>query len=76
MRLDPPVFVSVSVMDLLKPTCTVPNPRLVELRLNTPGVTPVPDSATFTAAPLFTTAILPVADPDTVGLNLTLNAVL
>jgi hypothetical protein len=44
VRLEPPVFVNVSVSLCVVPVCTVPKFRLVGLAETAPGSAPVPDN--------------------------------
>ena len=74
----PPVFVNVSERFVLLPTCTLPNPRLLGLGDNVPGVTPVPESGMLRLGlpPLEVMVTLPLAAPPVVGANFTENDVL
>ena len=75
---DPPVFVNVSDLPLLLPTCTLPNGRLDGFAASVPGPTPVPDNAMLRLgfAPLEVMLMLPLAAPLVVGANCTVNDVL
>jgi hypothetical protein len=57
----------------LFPTCTVPKAIVLVLEVSDPGVTAVPDKATFRAAfdPLLVTAKVPLALPADLGANVT-----
>jgi len=44
VRLEPPVFVNVSVSFCVVPVCTAPKLRLLGLAETAPGAAPVPDS--------------------------------
>jgi hypothetical protein len=78
VTLDPPEFVNVPDSDCAPPTVTVPKPKLVGFAARAPGVTAVPDNGMlrlgFEAFDVIVT--LPVADPETVGANLTAKVVL
>ena len=78
MTLDPPEFVRVSESVWLFPTCTLPKLRLVAVAVSDPGVTPVPDSGTFTVGfdALLVIERLPLADPPVVGVKVTLKVTL
>lgn len=73
-----PVFVSVTVKELLDPSVTFPNAKVLGLALSDcVAATPVPVSEIVTGdvAPLFTRDIEPVALPALVGENTALNVV-
>src|SRR5438046_925247 len=70
----PPLFSAVTAWALdLDPTCACPKSILVGLRLTTPGVAPVPLSATvnFPPATFAETDNCPLRLPDCVGRNFT-----
>src|SRR5437588_13112522 len=69
----PPELVRVSESDWLDPVGTLPKLRLPGVALTVPGVTPVPDSGTFSVAleELLTIARFPVAAPADLGAKLT-----
>ena len=74
VTLDPPVFVIFSVSWELPPTSTFPKLRLAGFAVNAPGVTPVPDNATFNVGllALLIIAKLPLTDPALDGAKVTL----
>ena len=78
MRLDPPVFVSVSDRVALLPTGMLPKERLAALAESAPGVAPVPETAMFSVGllPLDVIVTLPLAVPAAAGANFTVNVVL
>src|ERR1035437_10450128 len=63
---------------MLLPTGTLPKARLAGLAVSWPGVTPVPDSGTFSAGldALDVMVMLPLTVPDDVGENATLKLAL
>lgn len=78
VRLDPPVFVSVSVKFEPLPTSTLPKARLVGFAASVPAVTPVPESGMLRleSEPVDVMLTLPVTAPATVGEKSTVNDVL
>ena len=78
MRLDPPVFFTVSERVLLFDTCTLPKLRLEGFGESAPGVTPVPDRAILRVGlgPLFRIARFPLTLPADDGANTTLKVLL
>lgn len=78
VKAEPPEFVSVSVRDAVLLVATLPKPKPVGVDVSWPGVTPVPESGTFSAefAALEAMAKLPVALPPAVGENFTLKLTL
>ena len=78
VTVDPPVFVTVSDLLLLLPTCSLANERLVGFAANVPGDSPVPDRGTLRLGfdPLDVTLRLPLAAPPAAGANATVNGVL
>jgi hypothetical protein len=78
VTLAPPEFVRVSARVWLLPTRTLPNPRLAGLAVSRPGVTPVPDSGTFSAGldAFEVMARLPVTPPAEVGVKVALKLTL
>jgi len=78
VRLEPPVFVTVSDIDSLLPTVTLPKPRLDGLSPKAPGETPVPVngkvSVAFDAFELIVT--FPLTLPAAWGANVTVKVVL
>ena len=72
------MFVTVSEMDCLFPTVTVPKLRLVGFAPSVPGVTPLPESGTVRVGfeAFDVTVRLPLALPADVGANDTLNVAL
>jgi len=79
VTLDPPVLVTVADRDWFDPSVTFPKLSVVGFELRVPGVVlPLPDSATvrvgFEALDKIVT--VPLAVPDVVGANLTVNVVL
>lgn len=73
VRLEPPVFVRVSVSVNLLPTRIFPKFRLEELGVTVPAVCEPPESATLTVAvdPVFAMARFPVTVPDDAGVKMT-----
>ena len=73
VRLEPPLFVSVSVSDFELPTVTLPKLKLVGFADSVPGVTPVPESAMFSGELEASEIIarLPLTAPVAVGANFT-----
>jgi hypothetical protein len=75
---DPPEFVNIPDSDCSPPSVTVPKAKLVGFAVTVPAVAPVPDNGMvrfgFEAFEVMVT--LPVADPETVGANLTVKVVL
>lgn len=78
VTLVPPVFVTVSEIDKLLPTVTLPKPRLVGFAPKVPGVTPVPDKLMVKVGfdPFEVIVTLPLALPAAVGVNVTLKVAL
>jgi len=79
VTFDPPVLVTVADRDWFDPTVTFPKLRVVGFELRVPGVVlPVPDSATVRVGfeALEEIVTVPLAVPDVVGANLTVNVVL
>jgi len=78
VRLDPPVFVRVSVALLAFPIWTFPKFTIVGFADNVAGVRPVPDKLIFRVLfeALLVTTTFPVTAPAEVGANLTLKLVL
>ena len=78
VTLDPPEFVNTSDNDCVPPTMTVPKAKLVGFTATAPAVTAVPDNGIvrlgFEAFDV--TVTLPLADPETVGANLTVKVML
>ena len=64
VRLEPPVFVNVSVSFCVVPVCTVPKFRLLGLAERAPGAAPVPDNdiemVEFGASEVMVTVPLPL----------------
>jgi hypothetical protein len=78
VRLDPPLFVRVSVTLPVLPICTFPKLTLLGLADSVPGTTPVADNPTFSVEldALLVIVTLPVAVPAVLGENFTLKLVL
>lgn len=78
VMLEVPVFFNVTVWLLVVATVTLPKAMLVGLALNTEPETAVPDNGKTAGEPpaLLTMLKLPLAFPDEVGANCTLNAAL
>jgi len=74
---EPPLLVSVTVCEAVFPRVTLPNERLVGLRLAWAAPTPMPDRETSMGetGPLLTTDTLPLLLPAEVGVKLTLTLV-
>ena len=72
------MFVTVSEIDCLFPTVTLPKLRLVGLAPSVPGVTPLPDKGTVSVGfeALDVSVRLPLALPDDDGVNETLKVAL
>ena len=70
----PPVALRVADKLLLEPTATLPKPKEVGLTLSVPADAPVPDSAMDGEDDASEVRVmLPLAAPDVVGVNVTLN---
>src|SRR5579863_8894267 len=71
VKLDPPVFVTVSERVCLLPTCTVPKFMLVGLEVSVPAAAPVPESEMFSVGfdAVEVMVIVPLVAPATVGEN-------
>ena len=78
VTLEPPEFVKVSDRVRLLPTCTLPKLRLGAVAVSDPGVTPAPESGAVKLGldALLVTERLPLADPPTVGVKVTLKVAL
>ncbi len=78
MTFAPPVLVTVSDNDCELPTVTLPKLRLVGLDPSTPGASPLPERGTVKVGlgAFDVTVTFPLALPETVGANLTVNEVL
>jgi len=78
VTLVPPVLVTVSEMDCLFPTVTLPKLRLVGLAPSVPGVAPLPDKGIVSVGfdALDVRVRLPLAFPADDGLNETLKVAL
>ena len=78
MTLDPPELVKMADNDCVPPTVVVPKAKLVGFAPRAPAVTAVPDNGMvrlgFEAFDVSVT--LPIADPETVGANLTVKGAL
>jgi len=74
VRVALPLFLSVIGCELLLPSATVPKLTLDGLA-EICACVPVPLNAIFSGepAPVFVTEIVPVAAPEAVGVNVTLN---
>jgi hypothetical protein len=78
VRLVPPVLVRASDRLELAPTWTLPNARAVGFGVNVPWVVPVPERVMLRLGfePFEVIPTVPLADPLTVGLKVTVNEVL
>jgi len=78
VTLVPPVLVTVSEIDCLFPTVTLPKLRLVGLAPSVPGVTPLPESGIVSVGfdALDVRVRFPLAPPADDGVNETLNVAL
>ena len=74
---EPPVLVTVSVTNLLLPTCTLPKLMLDGFGVNVPGSTAEPDRGTMSVGleALLRTVRLPLTFPADCGVNTTLKVV-
>jgi hypothetical protein len=78
VTLDPPELVNIADNDCVPPTVMVPKAKLVGFAPRVPAVTAVPDKgiARLGLEAFDVMVTLPVADPETVGANLTVKVVL
>jgi hypothetical protein len=78
VTLEPPGFVNVPESDCVPPTVTVPKARVAGFEVIAPAAAPIPDNATVAPGleAFEVMVMLPLADPETMGANLTLKVVL